>query len=48
MEPQKIENSQRYVERENQGWGHHKVRLQVILQFSSDPKSIVRAQEEDT
>ena len=46
MEPEKTPKSQRNVEKENQSWGHHNVRLQAPLQSCNHQDSMVLAQKQ--
>ena len=46
MEPQKTPNCQRNLEKKEQSWRYHPLRLQTILQSYSNDKSIVVAQKQ--
>ena len=46
MESEKIPNSQRNIEKENQRWGHHNAGFQVVLQSCDHQDSVVLAQKQ--
>ena len=46
MEPEKTLNSQRNIEKENQGWWHHNSGLQAVLQCCNHQDSMVLAQKQ--
>ena len=46
MESEKIPNSQRNIEKENQRWGHHNAGFQVVLQSCGHQDSVVLAQKQ--
>ena len=42
MEPQKTQNSQSNLEKEEQSWGYHNLRFQAILQRYSSPNCMAQ------
>ena len=46
VESEKTPNSQENIEKENQSWGHHNARFQVVLQSCGHQDSVVPAQKQ--
>ena len=46
MEPEKTQNSQRNIEKENQGRGHHNTGFQAVLQSCDHQDTMVLAQKQ--
>ena len=46
VESEKTLNSQGNIEKENQSWGHHNARFQVVLQSCGHEDSVVLAQKQ--
>ena len=46
VESEKTLNSQGNIEKENQSWGHHNARFQVVLQSCGHQDSVVPAQKQ--
>ena len=46
VELEKIPTSQGNIEKENQSWGHHNARFQVVLQSCDHQDSVVLAQKQ--
>ena len=46
VESEKTPNSQGNTEKENQSWGHHNARFQVVLQSRDHQESVVLTQKQ--